>query len=124
MSNTPGKPSGYGLNAPMVRIELDGLRQSVVHALTMAHERIQGEVDAELQRQIESFDLTACVRDILAQELKSSVQYAMQAAVREAMQTPEFKERLAEYLRRDLTWDWDGKNDPRRLRSEDSGGDA
>lgn len=104
----------YGLNAPTVRLELMGLKQSVTHALFQGHKQIEAEVDQQLQAQIESFDMAGVVAEILKDTLRAAVHAAMKNAIREATETPEFRERLAEMLRREITWDWEGENDPRR----------
>lgn len=64
---------------PTIRVELEGVRYQVLHALNTHNTEIEAVVKAELTKAIDSFDYAAAV--------KASVKEAVDCAVKDAVKS-------------------------------------
>lgn len=67
------------MHYPTIRIELEGVRYQVIHALNTHHTEIQELVKKELAKAVDSFDYTAAV--------KASAKEAIDSAVKDAVKS-------------------------------------
>ncbi len=79
---------------PMLRLDLEGLRYQVVHALAAHNDEIEKAVDFQLKQIIESADLRAMVQDSIRIALKESIDRAIKSAVWELFQATDIKDTL------------------------------
>lgn len=69
---------------PMIHIELQNLREHVVHALTMRNQELVVEVDKAVKAAIDNFDFHAEVRNHATAIIKRAVESSIQSAVAQA----------------------------------------
>lgn len=67
---------------PIIRIELDHMRQSIVHALSEYSTQMTEYVNGELQRIVDSFDYDAVVREVANEAISRSIKDEIDAYFR------------------------------------------
>jgi hypothetical protein len=66
---------------PVIRIELEGMKQAIAHAFTHQQLELTGAVDHALQRTIDAFDFEGEVRGAAAKYLKEQVDSSVRVAI-------------------------------------------
>lgn len=77
------------MNPPIIKIELQGMRQTVVTALAKYADELEQQVQAEIDRQIETIDLTAyirdevnkCLRELVSVSLRKHISYQLSTEI-------------------------------------------
>lgn len=63
---------------PRIRMELEGMKESIVHALGMHSQEIERHVEEELSKAIEAFDFEFIVRDAANDAVAKAVRQAIE----------------------------------------------
>ena len=58
---------------PKIRLDIDGMRYSVVHAFAQHNREIEEYLDAEVKRFIESYDYRAAVAKVMSSVLEQTI---------------------------------------------------
>ena len=66
-----------------VKLDVDGIRHSIVHAFTARQLEIAEALNEEIDRVIESYDFRAHVRSVAENVLNESVKHAVEDALRD-----------------------------------------
>lgn len=82
------------MNYPIVRLELEGVRESVVHALTDYNGEIERAVQTEIDNQINNFDLTSyiheevnkCLREMVSGSLIRHISWTLEKEIAAAVE--------------------------------------
>lgn len=82
------------MNYPIVRLELEGVRESVVHALADRNGEIEHAVQAEIDNQINNFDFTShireevskCLREMVSGSLKRHISWTLEKEIADAVE--------------------------------------
>lgn len=94
------------MNFPLVRIELENMRQTIVHALYRYNDEIERKVDEEIKRRIEEFNVEAyiesCVSQHLHQELSHQIQRRLQGIMSDLIRDKDVTNALKTILRNKL----------------------
>lgn len=64
---------------PIIKIEIDGMRQSIAHALSTYHQDIEGYVDKNLKQVVETFDYETLIRQVARESITKAVTQAIQS---------------------------------------------
>jgi len=70
------------MNPPTIRLELNGMRQSIVHALTQYNSELETQVNEEIEKAIESFDLHSYIQDEVWRTLREVVSSSLQSQIK------------------------------------------
>lgn len=82
------------MTMPLLRLELEGMRYQVMHALAVHQKEIEESVEAVLKREIEAFDFEAIIRCEVQRAFSKALTDAIQHHVWETLMEPEIQERI------------------------------
>jgi len=89
-----------GMVTPILRLELEGMRYQVVHALSIHQEEIQAAVDAAVKAAIESLDFATIVRAEVDRALKDAVKGAIAHGASKVLWDPEIAKIIDQFAKR------------------------
>jgi len=81
---------------PTIRLEIEGMKHSVLHRLAVHHGELEEAVDAEVTRALEAFDAAAVARNELANLLPDIVRELVNDTIRQVVWSPEVRDALRE----------------------------
>jgi hypothetical protein len=88
---------------PIVRIEIDHMRQSIIHAFADYQLQVSGDVQRALDKAIAAFDFKGEVARIAYALLQDHIKTAIQGAIYEVMASPEMRKEVAKIFSKILS---------------------
>lgn len=79
---------------PIIRMEIEGMRRSIVHAFMVQQKEIEEAVTEETKRVLEGFDFAGAIRREVAQVLPEIIRATIQESLREAMREGKIKSQI------------------------------
>lgn len=70
---------------PTVKIELEGMRQSIVKAFSIHQTELTQAVDQEIVRQIQTLDMESIVRSAVAETMRREIEMQTRSAISMAL---------------------------------------
>lgn len=64
---------------PLIKIELDGMRYSIVHALSTHNAEIETYVDENLKKVVEEFDYVTLVKQVATKAITEAVKRSIES---------------------------------------------
>lgn len=84
---------------PIIRIEVEGMKHSIMHALSTHAE----EYEAYIQQELEALDVEAIIRAQVSKTaprmIEAIIDMATEKAIRDALAQAQFSERMGEIVR-------------------------
>lgn len=88
------------MTTPLVRLDIEGLRYQVLHAIAMHHKEVEEAVDAEMKRIIETFDFQDMIRKAVNQALQQHIESAIKNAMYELFSVRSGPNEIRDMLRK------------------------
>jgi len=91
---------------PTIRVEMDGVRKTIVTHLGHALEQEKGHLEASVLKALEAIDIDALIRDTVMREtpriIEESIKSAISGAVSQVMYREELRKDLANLVAKSL----------------------